>query len=70
MRMRPLALCTVVVSRWPTLGDHLPRERREPCVPGSFANYVTFSCYPQSVFSGDEGLTTAQLRWQRSDWQS
>jgi len=28
VRMRPLALCTVVVSRWPTLGDHLPRERR------------------------------------------
>ena len=43
VRVRPLA------SRWPTLGDHPPRERREPCVPGSFANYVTFSCYPQSV---------------------
>ena len=31
VRMRPLALWTVVVSRWPTLGDHLPRERRALC---------------------------------------
>ena len=31
MRMRPPALWTVVVSRWPTLGDHLPRERRALC---------------------------------------
>ncbi len=30
-RMRPLALWTVVVSRWPTLGEHLPRERRALC---------------------------------------
>ena len=29
--MRPLALWTAVVSRWPTLGDHLPRERRALC---------------------------------------
>jgi hypothetical protein len=58
---------------WSRAGRRLAttcRARGEPCVPGSFANYVTFSCYPQSVFSGDEGLTTAQLRWQRSDWQS
>ncbi len=31
VRVRPLALWTVVVSRWPTLGDHLPRERRALC---------------------------------------
>ena len=48
---------------WSRAGRRLAttcRGRGGPCVPGSFANYVTFSCYPQPVISGDEGLTTAQ----------
>src|SRR6476659_9681194 len=38
---------------WSRAGRRLAttcRARGGPCVPGSFANYVTFSCYPPSVF--------------------
>ena len=67
--MRPLALWTAVVSRWPTLGDHLPRERRALCAR-QFRELRHLFLLTAISFSGDEGLTTAQLRWQRSDWQS
>ena len=69
VRMRPPALWSVVVSRWPTLGDHLPRERRALCQAVSRITSPFLATLNQ-LFSGDEGLTTAQLRWQRSDWQS